>query len=53
MQEARRLLTATGLPITAVARRCGYPDASYFIERFRAEHHVTPAQWRTGSTPAG
>jgi AraC family transcriptional activator of pobA len=49
LQEARRLLTDTDLPITAVARRCGYPDPSYFIKRFRAEHRLTPAQWRTGA----
>ncbi|MEU8664914.1 AraC family transcriptional regulator [Actinoplanes philippinensis] len=46
LQEGRRLLTETDLPVAAVARRCGYPDASYFTKRFRAEHGVTPAQWR-------
>jgi AraC family transcriptional activator of pobA len=49
LQEARRLLTDTDLPITAVARRCGYTDPSYFIKRFRTEHQLTPAQWRTGT----
>jgi AraC family transcriptional activator of pobA len=53
LQEARRLLTDTGLPITAVARRCGYPDASYFIKRFRTEHGLTPAQWRTATPESG
>jgi AraC family transcriptional activator of pobA len=52
LQEARRLLTGTDLPITAVARRCGYPDASYFSKRFRAEHRLTPAQWRAGNPDA-
>ncbi|GIE78879.1 hypothetical protein Aph02nite_48290 [Actinoplanes philippinensis] len=46
LQEGRRLLTETDLPVATVARHCGYPDASYFIKRFRAEHGVTPAQWR-------
>ncbi|MBW6435824.1 AraC family transcriptional regulator [Actinoplanes hulinensis] len=47
LQEARRLLTETDLPVAAVSRRCGYPDVSYFTKRFRLEHGVTPAQWRT------
>nr|WP_203829612.1 AraC family transcriptional regulator [Actinoplanes palleronii] len=46
MQEARRLLTETDLTVAAVGRRVGYPDASYFIRRFRADHEATPAQWR-------
>jgi AraC family transcriptional activator of pobA len=48
LQEARRLLAESDLGVAAVARRCGYPDASYFIKRFRAEHAMTPAQWRAG-----
>ncbi|MDI6103788.1 AraC family transcriptional regulator [Actinoplanes sp. NEAU-A12] len=46
LQEARRLLTDTDLGVAVIARRCGYPDTSYFIKRFRAEHTLTPAQWR-------
>ena len=48
LQEARHLLTETDLGVAAVARRCGYPDPSYFIKRFRAEYALTPARWRTG-----
>ncbi|GGN35928.1 hypothetical protein GCM10010109_60370 [Actinoplanes campanulatus] len=47
LQEARRLLTETDLPVAAVSRRCGYPDVSYFTKRFRLEHGVTPARWRS------
>ncbi|GAA1654565.1 AraC family transcriptional regulator [Actinoplanes couchii] len=51
LQEARRLLTGTTLPVAAVARRVGYPDVSYFIKRFRAEFTITPAQWRATADP--
>jgi AraC-like DNA-binding protein len=46
MQQARFLLTDTDLTVAAVGRRVGYPDAGYFIRRFRGEHSVTPARWR-------
>jgi AraC family transcriptional activator of pobA len=46
MQAARQLLTDTDLTVAAISRRTGYPDVSYFIRRFRAEHALTPAQWR-------
>lgn len=48
MRQARLLLTETDLTVAAISRRVGYPDASYFIKRFRADHQVTPAQWRGG-----
>jgi AraC family transcriptional activator of pobA len=46
MQAARRLLVDTDLPIAVLGHRVGYRDASYFIRRFRAEHGMTPLQWR-------
>jgi AraC family transcriptional activator of pobA len=46
MQQARLLLAETDLTVAAISRRVGCPDVSYFIKRFRAEHQVTPAQWR-------
>ena len=46
LQQARALLTETDLTVAAIARRVGFPDVSYFIKRFRAEHATTPAQWR-------
>ena len=42
MQQARVLLTETSLTVAAISHRVGYPDVSYFIKRFRAEHSVTP-----------
>jgi AraC-like DNA-binding protein len=49
MQEARLLLTDTTLTVAAVSRRVGYPDVSYFIKRFRADHDLTPARWRSAT----
>lgn len=46
MRQARLLLTETDLTVSAISRRVGYPDVSYFIKRFRAEHRVPPTQWR-------
>ncbi|GAA4604320.1 AraC family transcriptional regulator [Actinoplanes octamycinicus] len=52
MQQARRLLTDTDLTVAAISHRVGYPDVSYFIRRFRADHDVTPARWRQNASPA-
>ncbi|PZG12193.1 AraC family transcriptional regulator [Micromonospora craterilacus] len=52
MQQARLLLTETELTVAAISRRVGYPDVSYFIKRFRADHGVTPTQWRAAVPPA-
>ena len=46
MQQARILLADTDLTVAALSHRVGYPDVSYFIKRFRADHGMTPAQWR-------
>ncbi|WP_018909035.1 helix-turn-helix transcriptional regulator [Salinispora arenicola] len=51
MQQARLLLTETDLTVTAISRRVGYPDTSYFIKRFRSGHGVTPTQWRDAVPP--
>jgi AraC-like DNA-binding protein len=50
MQEARGLLSETDLTVAAISRRVGYPGVSYFIKRFRADHEMTPAQWRAASS---
>lgn len=52
MQQARLLLTETDLAVSAISRRVGYPDTSYFSKRFRARHGVTPTQWREAAPPA-
>ncbi|MEQ4304721.1 AraC family transcriptional regulator [Plantactinospora sp. B6F1] len=53
MRQARLLLGETDLTVAAISRRVGYPDVSYFIKRFRAEHGVTPVQWRDAAPVPG
>ncbi|MEV4758938.1 AraC family transcriptional regulator [Micromonospora sp. NPDC049559] len=52
MQQARLLLAETDLTVSAISRRVGYPDVSYFIKRFRADHGSTPTRWRDAAPPA-
>lgn len=56
----RRLIGQPNLPIAAVARACGFVDASHFSRRFRSALGCSPTDWRvhigTGSgdaTPSG
>jgi len=52
LDRAKALLRADpGLPLAAVARRCGWADAGHFIKVFRRRCGVTPGRWR--ATPAG
>ncbi len=46
LAHAERLLRHVDLPITEVARACGFSEAGYFIRRFRRVHGATPADWR-------
>ncbi|MFC7752724.1 helix-turn-helix transcriptional regulator [Tsukamurella soli] len=48
MAEARRLLTATDLPIATVAARVGLADPGYFARMFKRANGVTPREWRAG-----
>lgn len=46
MEEAKRLLKQTDLPIRDVSALSGYSDASSFTRRFRLYEGVTPLQYR-------
>ncbi|MFF7609961.1 helix-turn-helix domain-containing protein [Streptomyces parvulus] len=49
LEAACRLLVSprhTGLPVSAVAARCGFSSPSHFTRRFRAAYGVTPREWR-------
>jgi len=46
IQHAQGQLTRTTLPIAEIARRSGYPDASYFARLFRRHTGLTPRQFR-------
>ncbi|WP_240926161.1 AraC family transcriptional regulator [Streptomyces sp. JB150] len=49
LEAACRLLASprhAGLPVAAVAARCGFTSPSHFTRRFRAAYGVTPREWR-------
>ncbi len=46
MDQARRLLSGTDLPIAEIARRTGLPDPGYFSRQFRRTFGVSPRNWR-------
>ncbi|NUR98698.1 MAG: helix-turn-helix transcriptional regulator [Kribbellaceae bacterium] len=46
MGEARRLLSEPGLPVEAVAARCGYGSIAAFSRAFAADHGSSPQSWR-------
>ena len=46
MEEARRLLRQTNLPVSEVSRQSGYADASAFTRRFKRYADMTPLQYR-------
>ena len=43
----RRLIAQPNLTIAAVARACGFIDASHFSRRFRSALGCSPTDWRT------
>ncbi len=50
MTEARRLLSATDLPISEIARRVGLSDPGYFTRQFRRTFGIPPRSWRMTSS---
>lgn len=46
IDAAKVLLTTTSLPVSEVARRCGFPDAYYFSRQFRLRTGSSPSTWR-------
>lgn len=52
MVQARRLLATTGLPVSEVGRRVGFPDAGYFARTFGKVHGTSPTQWRRAGNTA-
>ncbi|QDU92812.1 XylR family transcriptional regulator [Lignipirellula cremea] len=46
LEHARQLLLETQLPMTAIAARCGFNEAKYFIEVFHRQVGVTPGSFR-------
>ncbi len=46
LELASQLLQTEELPISEVARRCGYSDHRYLARRFGRRFAMTPKQWR-------
>jgi AraC-like DNA-binding protein len=46
MEEARRLLSDTNLPIRDVAAKIGFNDSFYFTRIFKKQHGLSPRQYR-------
>lgn len=50
LATAADLLRHTDLPVSDIARRCGFGDVSHFFRCFRRRHGVTPRAWRMRSS---
>lgn len=48
---AKRLLTATAMPVKEVALRCGWHDVHYFSRLFHGKTGCTPGEFRKGNRP--
>jgi transcriptional regulator GlxA family with amidase domain len=46
LEEAKRLLETSGLPLDEIASRIGYEDATFLGHLFRRKVGLTPAQYR-------
>jgi AraC-like DNA-binding protein len=46
IEEAKRLLLESDLPITEIAMRLGFNDLSYFSQLFKKHEGVTPSEFR-------
>ncbi|WP_207767621.1 helix-turn-helix transcriptional regulator [Lelliottia aquatilis] len=46
MAKARTILQKYHLPVSEVAKRCGYPDSDYFCRLFRRQFGLTPGEYR-------
>ena len=47
IEEAKRLLIETHLPVNEVASLCGFSDISSFQRNFKSNVSVTPTQYRS------
>ncbi|MGE7414431.1 helix-turn-helix transcriptional regulator [Methylobacterium tarhaniae] len=51
INEARTLMTTTGLPLADIALICGFHDQSYFTRVFSRAVGTSPGQWRRLHAP--
>jgi two-component system, response regulator YesN len=50
LEKAARLLKAGNLPVSQVARRCGFDSENYFRLQFRQRYGMPPRQFRTNGS---
>ncbi|MFM8495417.1 MAG: substrate-binding domain-containing protein [Planctomycetia bacterium] len=53
LNEARRLITTTDLPLKQIAPRAGFRSVAYMTTLFRSHFNVTPAALRTSARGRG
>ncbi len=53
LEQARKLLTQTTLPIAHIADECGFSSQSHFTAAFKTAHAATPADYRSKLAAAG
>jgi AraC-like DNA-binding protein len=46
LEEAKRLLKATRLPIFRIAQNCGFKSNPYFIQLFKSKNGLSPQKFR-------
>jgi AraC-like DNA-binding protein len=51
LDEAKRLLTESSLPVEAIGKRLGYSSSAYFVYFFRKHTGKTPLQFRKAALP--
>jgi len=52
LERAKRLLAESDKPMKAVAALCGFCNAGYFTNAFRAATGMTPKAWRVATRPS-
>lgn len=53
LEEVKRHLSSTRLPVSKVARLCGFPNASHLGALFRRQFGVSPGRWRQTKAHGG
>ena len=52
LEQARKLLTMTGMPLSRIADECGFSSQSHLATSFRAVHAAAPTEFRAQARPA-
>lgn len=52
LEQARRMLTETMLPLAEISESCGFHDRNYFCRVFKSEFGRTPTEFRKGQRTA-